>query len=124
MFNFEKLVVWQKGLNFADRVYAMTKRFPSEERFGLSLQMRRASVSLVSNLAEGSSRFSAADFARFIEISTGSLYEIVAQAHVANRQGLVNQADLGTFLQTAEELSRMLSGLRLSIKKGKLRVES
>jgi four helix bundle protein len=116
MFNFEKLVVWQKGLSFADRVYAITKQFPSDERFGLTLQMRRASVSLVSNLAEGSSRFSAADFARFIEIATGSLYEVVSQAHIANRQTWMNDSDLNGLLQTAEELSRMLSGLRGAIR--------
>ena len=116
MFNFEKLVVWQKGLSFADRVYAITKRFPSDERFGLTLQMRRAAVSLVSNLAEGSSRFSAADFARFIEIATGSLYEVVSQAHIANRQTWMNDSDLKGLLQTAEELSRMLSGLRGAIR--------
>jgi four helix bundle protein len=116
MFNFEKLVAWQKGLSFADRVYAITKRFPSDERFGLTLQMRRAAVSLVSNLAEGSSRFSAADFARFIEIATGSLYEVVSQAHIANRQTWMNDSDLKGLLQTAEELSRMLSGLRGAIR--------
>jgi four helix bundle protein len=116
MFNFEKLVAWQKGLSFADRVYAITKQFPSDERFGLTLQMRRASVSLVSNLAEGSSRFSAADFARFIEIATGSLYEVVSQAHIANRQTWMNDSDLKGLLQTAEELSRMLSGLRGAIR--------
>ena len=116
MFNFEKLVAWQKGLSFADRVYAITKQFPSDERFGLTLQMRRASVSLVSNLAEGSSRFSAADFARFIEIATGSLYEVVSQAHIANRQTWMNDSDLNGLLQTAEELSRMLSGLRGAIR--------
>jgi hypothetical protein len=64
MFNFEKLEVWQEAINFADTVYTLTRAFPDEERFGLTNQMRRAAVSISSNLAEGSSRASRPDFAR------------------------------------------------------------
>ena len=76
MFNFEKLDVWQEAIQFADLVYGLTGDFPSEERFGLTNQMRRAAVSVSSNIAEGSSRVSRADFARFVEIATGSLFEV------------------------------------------------
>ena len=71
MFNFEKLEAWQRAIDFADFVYASTRSFPREELFGLAMQMRRAAVSVSSNLAEGSSRSSRADFARFTEIAAG-----------------------------------------------------
>jgi four helix bundle protein len=77
MFNFEKLDVWQEPIQFADLVYELTGGFPSEECFGLTNQMRRAAVSISSNIAEGSSRASRTDFARFVEIATGSLFEVV-----------------------------------------------
>jgi len=75
MFNFEKLDVWQKAIEFADLIYADTRTFPTEERFGLTTQLRRAAVSISSNIAEGSSRSSKIDFARFVEIAGGSVFE-------------------------------------------------
>ena len=77
MFNFEKLEVWQKAIDFADLVYSPTQSFPADERFGLTNQMRRAAVSISSNIAEGSSRTSKTDFARFLEIATGSVFEVL-----------------------------------------------
>ena len=71
MFNFEKLEVWKKAVDFADFVYSTTRTFPDDERFGLTNQMRRAAVSISSNIAEGSSRHSKDDYARFLEIATG-----------------------------------------------------
>ena len=71
MFNFEKLDVWQDAIQFADLVYELTGDFSGEERFGLTNQMRRAAVSISSDLAEGSSRVSWTDFGRFVEIATG-----------------------------------------------------
>ena len=86
MFNFEKLEVWQKAIDFADLIYNETRRFPAEERFGLTNQLRRAAVSISSNIAEGSSRSSKTDFARFTEIAAGSVFEAVSQAFIALRQ--------------------------------------
>ncbi len=80
MFNFEKLDVWQKTIDFADLIYTETRAFPGEERFGLTNQLRRAAVSISSNIAEGSSRSSRNDFARFTEIAAGSVFESVSQA--------------------------------------------
>jgi len=93
MFNFEKLDVWQEAIQFADLVYEVTGNFPSEERFGLTNQMRRAAVSISSNLAEGSSRVSRIDFARFVEIETGSLFEVVAQTTIALRRKMIAQSN-------------------------------
>jgi len=115
MFGFEKLDVWQKSIDFADLVYKSTRSFPSDERFGLTNQIRRAAVSVSSNIAEGSSRFSKADFARFLEIATGSVFEVVSQSFVARREGFLNEDDFKNVYVAAEEQGRMLSGLRNSL---------
>ena len=115
MFNFEKLEVWQKAIEFADLVYATTRKFPSEERFGLTNQMRRAAVSISSNIAEGCSRASKTDFARFVEIATGSVFEVVSQAFIGRRQEFVDDAKFEALYAAAEEQSKMLSGLRRSL---------
>lgn len=112
MFNFEKLEVWQKAIVFADSVYSVTRTFPENERFGLTSQMRRAAVSVSSNIAEGSSRFSNKEFARFIEIATGSVFEVVSQAQISQRQGLLNSHAHHDLWQQAQEMGKMLSGLR------------
>ena len=115
MFNFEKLEVWQRAIDFADLVYKGTSAFPSEERFGLTNQLRRAAVSISSNLAEGSSRSSKTDFARFTEIAAGSVFETISQAFIARRQTFLNEQQFREIYASAEELSRMLSGLRKSL---------
>ena len=115
MFNFEKLDVWQKAIEFADFIYSETRRFPNEERFGLTNQMRRAAVSISSNIAEGSSRMSQIDFARFIEIGTGSVFEVVSQAFIAKKQSFLTEETFQFLYESAEELSRMLSGLRKAL---------
>jgi four helix bundle protein len=115
MFNFEKLDVWKKAIDFADLIYTSTKTFPAHERFGLTNQMRRAAVSASSNIAEGCSRISKTDFARFIEIATGSVFEVVSQAFIARRQGFLDVDSFNSMYSAAEEQSRMLSGLRNSL---------
>lgn len=115
MFNYEKLETWQEAIAFADMIYAVTKRFPADERFGLTNQMRRAAVSISSNLAEGSSRNSRVDFARFVEIATGSIFEVVSQAFIAKKQGFLPEEDFQKIYETSERLGKMLSGLRRSL---------
>ena len=115
MFNFEKLDVWQKAIDFANLVYNETRAFPAEERFGLTNQLRRAAVSISSNIAEGSSRSSKSDFARFLEIAAGSVFEVVSQALIAQHQGFWSDVQFRRIYNDAEELSRMLSGLRKSL---------
>jgi four helix bundle protein len=114
MFTFEKLEVWQKAIAFADTVYTLTKSFPSDERFGLTNQMRRAAVSISSNIAEGASRISKQDFARFIEIATGSVFEVVSQSFISRNQGFLDDESFQQLYLGSEELGRMLSGLRSS----------
>jgi four helix bundle protein len=115
MFNYEKLETWQEAIAFADLVYSVTKSFPNDERFGLTNQMRRAAVSVSSNLAEGSSRNSWVDFARFVEIATGSAFEVVSHAFVARKQGFLSKDDFQTIYKASEKLGKMLSGLRRSL---------
>ncbi|MCH7704545.1 MAG: four helix bundle protein [Planctomycetes bacterium] len=115
MFRFEKLEVWQKAIIFADRIYAVTRSFPEDERFGLMSQMRRAAVSVSSNIAEGSGHSSDKDFARFVEIAYGSLMEVVSQLRLSLRQSFLKENDHNELYQIAEELARMLSGLRKSL---------
>ena len=115
MFNFEKLDVWQKAIEFADLVYNHTRHFPSDERFRLTNQMRRAAVSISSNIAEGTSRLSQTDYARFIEIATGSVFEVVSQAFIGRGQRFLNDQGFRSLYAAADEIGRMLSGLRKSL---------
>ena len=115
MFNFERLEVWHKSIEFADTVYSATRSFPSDERFGLTNQMRRAAVSISSNIAEGSSRNSRKDFARFIEIATGSVFEVISQCYISRNQSLLSPSNFKMLYTAAEEQTRMLSGLRRSL---------
>lgn len=115
MFGFEKLEVWQKAIDFADLIYASTRHFPTDERFGITNQLRRASVSISSNIAEGSARGSKKDFARFLEIAGGSTFEVVSQSFIARNQGFFSEEQFEHVYAGAEEIGKMLSGLRRSL---------
>jgi four helix bundle protein len=115
MFNFEKLETWQKAITFADLVYESSRNFPAEERFGLTNQMRRAAVSISSNIAEGAARNSKNDYARFLEIAAGSLFEVVSQSFIGKRQGFLSEPTFQKLYLAAEEQGKMLSGLRRSV---------
>ena len=115
MFNFEKLETWHEAIAFADLVYQLTRKFPDDERCGLTNQMRRAAVSVSSYIAEGSSRSSRADYARFVEIATGSLFEVVSQTTIGRNQGFLTDVEYLQIYQAAEKQSRMLSGLKRSL---------
>ena len=100
----------------ADFVYKVTKEFPADERFGLTSQLRRSAVSVSANIAEGSSRSSRADKARFIEIAYGSLLESVTSLEIAKRQQFFSQATCEEAYRQAETLAKMLSGFRRTLK--------
>jgi len=114
-FRFERLEVWQEAIAYASLVYTLTKNFPAEERFGLTMQLRRAAVSISANLAEGTSRTTDKDFARFVEIAYGSLMETVSEATIAQQQLLITPEQFCELRQKADKLARMLSGLRSSL---------
>ena len=83
--NYEKLSVWKKSMDLVEAVYALTKKFPNEELYGLVSQMRRCAVSIPSNIAEGSSRKTDKDFCQFLAISSGSAAELQTQINIARR---------------------------------------
>jgi four helix bundle protein len=107
--------VWQKSIALADVIYNQTRSFPADERFGLTNQMRRSVASVSSNIAEGSSRSSKTDFRRFVEIGTGSVFELVSQSFIARRQDFLSEENFQTIYSSADEIGRMLSGLRASL---------
>ena len=115
MFNFEKLQTWHEAIAFADLVYSLSRNFPPEERFGLTNQMRRAAVSISSNLAEGCSRSSKVDYARFVELAAGSLFEVVSQAQVGRNQGFLDEDQHRRLYEAAEKQSKILTRLRKSL---------
>ena len=114
MFNFERLEVWKKSITYAGLVYTSTRDFPSDERFGLTDQLRRAANSVGSNIAEGSAR-PPADYCKFLGYATGSLYETITQATIARNEGFLANEAYQRLYVAAEEISRMLSGLRGSL---------
>jgi four helix bundle protein len=113
--HFEKLDVWQEAIAFADLIYKVTTEFPDSERFGLPNQMRRAAVSISSNIAEGCSHLSRVDFARFVEIAAGSFFETVSQARISLNQKFLSPDACTRICSAAQKQSRMLSGLRRSL---------
>ena len=92
-FLFRKLIVWQKAMEMTRLVYAVAKRFPVEERFALADQLRRAAASVPSNIAEGNGRASNKDYAHFLSIARGSLYETMTQLDLAKSLGYISGFD-------------------------------
>jgi len=111
-FGFEKLEVWQKARTLAGTVYKVAKAFPRDELFGLTSQIRRAGVSVALNIAEGASRSSGKDQARFFEMAFGSLNEVSTLLYIALDQELITQDRLSGPRSEIAVIGRMLSGLR------------
>lgn len=102
------------SIEFVDFVYKITKKFPKDEIFGLTNQLRRASVSIPLNIAEGSSRTNK-DFKHFLSLSRGSCFECVAITTIAKKQNLITEAEFNNIYQTCLVLSKMISKLKSSI---------
>ena len=114
-FGFEKLSVWKKSLELVKKVYSITAQFPKSEKYALSMQLTRASVSVNSNIAEGSSRSSKKDKKRFYTIAYGSLMEVVSQTIIAHEIDFINQDELYEIKYLCEEIAKMISGLKNSV---------
>ena len=108
MHNFRKLTICQNAMIIAKEVYATTATFPKEEIYGLVSQINRCSVSVPSNIAEGSSRSSNKEFAHFIKISIGSLFELETQLTLSNKFGIINSEVLSDLMLKIVALQRML----------------
>lgn len=116
MHQFKELGIWKKSRIFCSEIYEATAFFPETEKFGLTNQLRRASVSIPSNIAEGSSRNSNKDFSRFLEIAIGSAYEIETQLLIASDLGFLNQEKTEVLTAQLDEIIKMTSKFRSSLK--------
>ena len=113
--NYRNLVLWQRAMELAEVVYRLTRGFPDAERFALTSQVRRAAVSVPSNIAEGHGRGTPKALVSFVRIANGSLKELETQLLLAERFGYVSRQDLESALALADEVGRMLTGLRRSL---------
>ena len=116
VFGYRKLIAYQKAKEVVKRTYKLLKKFPAEERYAMCDQLRRASVSITSNIAEGVNRFSVKDKARFVEVAYGSLMEVSSQFEIAEDLGYVTSEERLSMDQLIEEDARFLSGLLNSYK--------
>lgn len=110
--DFKDLLVWQKGMQLATQIYHLTKSFPSGERFGLISQLRRAAVSISSNLAEGQARRTTGEFIQFISQAEGSLAELETQLLLSMELGYSTSAAVSSAFSLITELQKMLYSLR------------
>jgi four helix bundle protein len=114
MFKFEELRVYKEALNFVDLVYVNTNHWPNDEVFGITIQFRRAAVSIVLNLAEGTSRPNK-DFTRFLDMARGSCYECAAILSIVKSRGYLDVKIYEQMYKTCVSLSKMISALKKSI---------
>lgn len=115
MHQVKELKVWQRSIDLTVDVYKATSEFPSEEKFGLTSQMRRSAVSIASNIAEGAGRNTPGEFKQFLGISNGSSYELMTQVIVANRLNLIDEQTCKPLLSTLDELQKMTYNLQKSL---------
>jgi four helix bundle protein len=106
--NYKDLIVWQKAMDLVYEVYQISKSFPKEEQYALTNQLRRAVVSVPSNIAEGRSRYSSAEFRNFLSIAHGSLAEVETQILLAIRLDYVKENQATKSLDLQNEISKML----------------
>lgn len=116
VFGYRKLIAYQKGKEVVKKTYMLLKKFPSEERYALCDQLRRASVSITSNIAEGVNRYSVKDKAHFIEMAFGSLMEVSSQFEIAEELGYITVEERMSIDELIREEARLLSGLQNSYK--------
>jgi len=109
--NHKELDVWKKSMDFVTEIYNITKHFPNEEKFGLTDQIRRASVSIPSNIAEGAARGTNKDFIRFLHIALGSATEVETQIIITMRLGYVDSVKQDDLLYKLNDIKKMLVGL-------------
>lgn len=115
--NYRDLVAWQKEMEMARSIYKITEQFPSQENFGLTTQLRRAAVSVSSNIAEGEGRGSRQDFIRFLYIAHGSLREAETQILLAGSLEYVNSETVEQVMSLAGEVGRLIQGLIKSLRR-------
>ncbi|MFL6300055.1 MAG: four helix bundle protein [Terriglobales bacterium] len=113
---FRNLIAWQKAKKLVKDVYVLTQKFPKEEMFGLSSQLRRAVVSIPSNIAEGKGRVTSKDFCHFLVQARGSLFEAETQLELSRDLGYLSDSELAQAQESCDELGKILHGLINSLK--------
>ena len=116
MRDFRKYEVWKLAVEFSATVYKLTAEFPVSESFGLSHQLRRATVSIASNIAEGASRSSELDFSRFLEIAQGSAFEVETQLIIATKMSYLNMSTFDELTSTLHAIQKMINHLIHTVK--------
>jgi len=119
----KKLEAWRKGIELSVRLYRVTAGFPTEERFGLTAQIRRAAVSVPANIAEGAARGSKKYFINAIQVARGSLSELDTHLEISGQLGYLDQTTLRKLLEAVDEVERILNGLARSLR-GRSRADS
>ena len=117
MHNYKEIKIWQKGRELVKFIYELTKKFPKEEVYALTSQVRRAVISIPSNIAEGAGHFSNKEFSRFLEIAYASSCELDTQIILALDLDFINQNELNDFSNYIGEIQKMLNGLIKSLEK-------
>ena len=115
VYSYEDLSVWKKSMNLAVKIYELTKHMPKEELYGLTAQMRRAAVSIPSNIAEGQQRASTKEFLRFLSIARGSNAELQTQLVLACRLGYFQSEQIRETMNLTREISKMINALMISL---------
>ena len=112
--SYRDLIVWQKAMELVDEVYRLSKELPSEELYALSAQMRRAAVSIPSNIAEGYGRRSVKEFRQFLSVARGSVFALETQIEIAVRQDFLPAERVGLVFQQCQNIGKMLTKLSQS----------
>lgn len=113
---FRDLIVWQKSISFVAEIYKMTNVFPKEEQFSLTSQLRRAAISIPSNIAEGFGRHTRKEYIRFLQIAIGSTFELQTQIEIAKNLNFISQENFSRVFELSREIERMLSSLITKLK--------
>lgn len=117
MSSYRDLTVWQRSIGFVEKIYKITTHYPESEKFGLVSQMRRAAISIPSNIAEGATRKSKKDFSNFLRIAKGSLAELETQIILSHKLGFIRTDEFNIISVELEEISKMIAGLTKSLRK-------
>jgi four helix bundle protein len=116
MHNFRQLQIWKEGMEMTKQVYLLLAKFPSSEKFGLISQISRCAVSVPSNIAEGSSRSSDKEFAHFLSIALGSLFELETQLLLAIELEIINKNEMGLMIEGIIQLQKKISAFKKTLK--------
>ena len=116
--SFEELTIWQESRKFTNKIYALTKKFPKEELYGLTSQIRRAAVSIMSNIAEGFDRRSDKELSNFLSIARGSTAEVQNNLYIALDLKYISQTEFNLLYQEAKKIAQQINSLMTYLKSG------